>query len=71
MQSHAKTLNLHIDKETAMKPILKIVTIITAGLVLALGVSAYDLPVKRVKGKEYYYYKVKKGESLYGISKKL
>ena len=54
-----------------MKPILKIVTIITAGLVLALGVSAYDLPVKRVKGKEYYYYKVKKGESLYGISKKL
>lgn len=54
-----------------MKPILKIVTIITAGLVLALGTSAFDLPVKRIKGKEYYYYKVKKGESLYGISKKL
>jgi len=54
-----------------MKSILKIASIITAGLLLTAGVSALDLPVKRVKGKEYYYYKVKKGESLYGISKHL
>ena len=33
--------------------------------------SALDLPTKKVKGVEYYYYKVKKGESLYGISKNL
>ncbi|MDE5661541.1 MAG: hypothetical protein K2I04_02815 [Muribaculaceae bacterium] len=35
------------------------VLLIAAGQALAL-----DLPVKRVKGKQYYYHKVKKGESL-------
>lgn len=42
------------------------VLLIAAGQALAL-----DLPVKRVKGKQYYYHKVKKGESLYGISHKI
>ncbi len=37
----------------------------------AMAASALDLPTKRVKGVEYYYYKVKKGESLYGISKNI
>lgn len=32
---------------------------------------ALDLPTKKVKGVEYYYYKVKKGESIYGIAKNL
>lgn len=43
-------------------------------LALMMAVSsalALDLPVKRVKGKEYYVYKVKKGESVYGVSKHL
>ncbi|MCH5221484.1 MAG: LysM peptidoglycan-binding domain-containing protein [Muribaculaceae bacterium] len=33
--------------------------------------AALDLPVKTVNGKQYFYHKVKKGESLYGISKSL
>ena len=42
-------------------------------LILAVGmpVLSLDLPVKRVNGKQYYYHKVKKGESLYGISKNI
>lgn len=43
-------------------------------LLLALvagAASALNLPKKTIKGTEYYYYKVKKGESLYGISKEL
>lgn len=32
---------------------------------------ALDLPVMRVKGKQYYYYTVKKGESIYGLAKTL
>lgn len=54
-----------------MKLIAKIASIISACLLLAAGATALDLPTKRVKGKEYYFYKVRKGESLYGISKAL
>ena len=32
---------------------------------------ALDLPVKTLNGTKYYYYKVKKNESVYGLSKKL
>lgn len=32
--------------------------------------AALDLPVKKIKGQEYYYYKVKKNESIYGLSKR-
>lgn len=32
---------------------------------------ALNLPVKRVNGKQYYYHTVKKGESIYGLSKSL
>ncbi len=45
--------------------------VLTALLVLAGSAWALDLPVKSVKGKQYYYHKVKKGESLYGISRQL
>ncbi len=40
-------------------------------VVAAVQAFALDLPVKKVRGEQYYYYKVKKGESLYGISKTL
>ncbi|MCM1066558.1 MAG: LysM peptidoglycan-binding domain-containing protein [Muribaculaceae bacterium] len=51
--------------------IMKPVAMLAALMVLASSAWALDLPVKRVKGKQYYYHKVKKGESLYGISKQL
>lgn len=45
--------------------------ILTAVLILAAfsPAAALDLKTKKIKGVEYYYYKVKKGESIYGISK--
>ena len=45
--------------------------ILAAFVMLAGQAWALDLPVKRIKGKQYYYHKVKKGESLYGVSKQL
>ena len=35
------------------------------------GAMSLDLPVKKVKGVEYYYYKVKNKETVYGVSKRL
>lgn len=42
---------------------------------LALAISAassmaLDLPIKKVKGKEYYYYKVEKGETVYSLCRR-
>lgn len=50
-----------------------IVRSVVALVLLCMGADAMalDLPVKRVKGRQYYYYKVNKGESLYGVSKTL
>ncbi len=48
--------------------VLLIIAMVSLGGIMA---SALDLPKKRVKGQQYFYYKVKKGESLYGISKEL
>ena len=51
-----------------------IIRAIAASIIFVMAAAtAYslDLPVKRVKGKQYYYHKVKKGESLYGVSKTL
>ena len=45
--------------------------IIMAALVCILSGSALDLPVKKLDGTSYYYYKVKKNETVYGVSKKL
>lgn len=47
---------------------LLVLAVACAGLAFA-GVR--DLPVKRAGGKEYYYYKVQKGESVAGIAKAL
>jgi len=52
-------------------PYKKLMLILTAFIMLAGQAWALDLPVKRIKGKQYYYHKVKKGESLYGVSKHL
>lgn len=48
--------------------LFKILTVLFA---ISLGLSsvALDLPVKKIGGEQVYYYKVKKGESIYGISK--
>lgn len=35
------------------------------------GAFALDLPVKRVNGRQYYYYKVRNKETVYGVSRKL
>jgi len=44
--------------------------IVTAAALLfgAVGTDALDLPVKSIDGKDYYYYNVKKGDTLYSIS---
>lgn len=47
--------------------VLALCALIAATLVA----SALDLPLKKVKGREYFVYKVKKGESVYGVSKQL
>lgn len=47
--------------------VLALCALIAATLVA----SALDLPIKKVKGREYFVYKVKKGESVYGVSKQL
>lgn len=53
-----------------MKNTLKIIMALVA-MLCAVTASALDLPVKRVNGKQYYYYKARKGESVHGLSKKL
>ena len=52
--------------------IIRRIAVVSAALLLAAsGAYGLDLPVKKVKGQEYYVYKVKKGESVYGVSKHL
>ena len=41
-------------------PYKKLMLILTAFIMLAGQAWALDLPVKRIKGKQYYYHKVKK-----------
>lgn len=48
----------------------RIALVIAAGLI-ALSSSALDLPTKIVKGKEYYVYKVKKGDTMFSLSRSL
>lgn len=43
---------------------------IAAGLI-ALSASALDLPTKIVKGKEYYVYTVRKGDTMFSLSRRL
>ena len=44
---------------------------VIAALAFAVCSNALDLPIKKVRGQEVYYYKVENKESVYGISKKL
>ncbi len=53
-----------------MNTLRRIFTFFTV-VAYALSVMALDLPVKTLNGTKYYYYKVKKNESVYGLSKKL
>lgn len=51
--------------------IRKVALVAAAVLVAVAGAFALDLPVEKVKGQQFYVYKVKKGESVYGVSKQL
>ena len=51
--------------------ILRRMTAILAIAALAISAAALDLPTKTLNGTKYYYYKVKKNETVYGVSKKL
>lgn len=55
-----------------MKTIIRIViACLLAATALFCNAAVTDLPVRTVKGEKYYWYKVKKGESVHGISKHL
>lgn len=53
-----------------MKISLKLLTA-TVALACAVCASALDLRIKTVNGRQYYYYKASRGESVHGISKKI
>ncbi len=54
-----------------MKRILQRILILCVTVSLSLATVALDLPIKKHKGKQMYYYKVEKNETVYGISKRL
>lgn len=55
-----------------MNNIIRKAAVLALAFIMAMSSAfALDLPVKKVKGKEYYVYKVRKGESVYGVSKHL
>lgn len=54
-----------------MKLFLRRFILSLGALLLAIGATALDLPIKTVHGKKVYYYEVRNKESVYGISKKL
>ena len=63
---------MNIVNQTIMKmSILRRLTSVIAALACIVSAMALDLPVKTLKGTKYYYYKVKKNETVYGVSKKL
>lgn len=47
---------------------LRLFATVVAILGVAMGAAALDLPTKEVNGKQYYYYKVQKGETVYSLS---
>ncbi len=49
----------------------RLMSFVAALIAAAFCAVALDLPTKTLKGTKYYYYKVKKHETVYGISKKL
>ena len=54
-----------------MKRIFKYLTVAALALCPLFAVAALDLPVKTVNGRQFYYYEVKKGDTLYGIASRL
>ncbi|MBD5175373.1 MAG: LysM peptidoglycan-binding domain-containing protein [Bacteroidales bacterium] len=53
-----------------MKAISRILLLASLAVASAFTAAALDLPVKKIKGQQYYYYKVQKNESIYGLSKR-
>jgi len=62
-----KNLHMTIVNNTIRKAVVMILAVLLA----MTSAVALDLPIKKIKGKEFYVYKVKKGESVYGVSKHL
>lgn len=54
-----------------MKKTFRNIFLCAAVSVMALGANAVDLPIKRVNGKDYYYYTVQRNESLMDVAQKL
>lgn len=54
-------------------PTMHLIRYILAAVALCIAfcTEALDLPVKTINGRQYYYYKVKGNESVYGIARKL
>lgn len=51
--------------------LLRNISLALSALMLCLSASALDLPIKKVKGQQFYVYEVNKGDSVFGVSKKL
>lgn len=54
-----------------MKRIFKYIAVAALALCPFYAEAALDLPVKTVKGRQFYCYEVKKGDTLYGIASRL
>lgn len=53
-----------------MKPFLRHVILFTLALACATGADALDLPVKKINGVNQYYYTVKSGDTVFGLSRR-
>lgn len=49
----------------------RIAAILAAAVLAAATATALDLPVRTINGVQYYYYEVKKNETVYGVSQRL
>ncbi|MCM1032953.1 MAG: LysM peptidoglycan-binding domain-containing protein [Odoribacter sp.] len=54
-----------------MNNYLRQITVALASVGLAISASALDLPVKTINGEEYYYYAVKRGDTVLSIAREL
>lgn len=54
-----------------MKKYLRPIATTLAAMLAVAGVTALDLPVKKINGKDYYYYAVKRGDTVLSIARRL
>ncbi|MBD5177977.1 MAG: LysM peptidoglycan-binding domain-containing protein [Bacteroidales bacterium] len=53
------------------KGLLRNISLALTAAMMCFSASALDLPIKKVKGQQFYVYEVRKGDSVFGVSKKL